>query len=95
MNYRTDKYGNRLSGITVKVQGVVDAGNGMDGAVVTEPVKSAVEINLSALNGELAKLYTLDINFEGKGSGRFNANEYIQLKDITVTIDESISVDLN
>lgn len=90
-----DKYGNRLSGITVKVQGVVDAGNGMDGAVVTEPVKSAVEINLSAFNGELAKLYTLDINFEGKGCGRFNANEYIQLKDITVTIDESISVDLN
>lgn len=90
-----DKSGNELTGITVDVVGAIEAGNGMDGASVTEPVKSAIALKLSSLGGELQRLHGLDIELHGEGGGRFNANEYIQLKDIRVTIDEQISVDLN
>ena len=90
-----DKNGRRLSGIKVDVAGAIAAGNGMAGAVVTEPVSSNIEINLSALNGELEELDKLDLKFEGRGSGRLNSNEYIQLKDINVTVNEDIVVDLN
>lgn len=90
-----DKNGRKLNGITVEVVGTIAAGNGMAGAVVTEPVSSAIEINLSALNGELELLDNIDLTFEGSGSGRLNSNEYIQLKDINVTVNEDIVVDLN
>ena len=90
-----DKDGNRLNGITVKVGGVISAGKGMDGATVTDPVSSSIEIDLSAVNGELDKLYSIDLTVEGTGNGKFNANEYIQLKDISVTIDDEIIVDMN
>lgn len=90
-----DKNGRRLAGIKVDVVGAIAAGNGMAGAVVTEPVSSNIEINLSALNGELEELDNLDLKFEGRGSGRLNSNEYIQLKDINVTVNEDIVVDLN
>ena len=90
-----DKNGRRLAGIKVDVVGAIAAGNGMAGTVVTEPVSSNIEINLSALNGELEELDKLDLKFEGRGSGRLNSNEYIQLKDINVTVNEDIVVDLN
>ncbi len=90
-----DKNGRILNGIKVDVAGAIAAGNGMAGAVVTEPVSSNIEINLSALNGELEELDKLDLKFEGRGSGRLNSNEYIQLKDINVTVNEDIVVDLN
>ncbi|MBE6297926.1 MAG: hypothetical protein E7088_05505 [Bacteroidales bacterium] len=90
-----DKNGRRLAGIKVDVVGAIAAGNGMSGTVVTEPVSSNIEINLSALNGELEELDKLDLKFEGRGSGRLNSNEYIQLKDINVTVNEDIVVDLN
>ena len=90
-----DKNGRKLAGIKVDVVGAIAAGNGMAGAVVTEPVCSNIEINLSALNGELEELDKLDLKFEGRGSGRLNSNEYIQLKDINVTVNEDIVVDLN
>lgn len=90
-----DKNGRKLVGIKVDVVGAIAAGNGMAGTVVTEPVSSNIEINLSALNGELEELDKLDLKFEGRGSGRLNSNEYIQLKDINVTVNEDIVVDLN
>lgn len=90
-----DKNGRRLAGIKVDVVGAIAAGNGMAGTVVTEPVSSNIEINLSALNGELEELDKLDLKFEGRGSGRLNSNEYIQLKNINVTVNEDIVVDLN
>ncbi len=90
-----DKNGRKLDGIKVDVVGAIAAGNGMSGTVVTEPVSSNIEINLSALNGELEELDKLDLKFEGRGSGRLNSNEYIQLKDINVTVNEDIVVDLN
>lgn len=90
-----DKNGRKLAGIKVDVVGAIAAGNGMAGTVVTEPVSSNIEINLSALNGELEELDKLDLKFEGRGSGRLNSNEYIQLKDINVTVNEDIVVDLN
>lgn len=90
-----DEAGNRLHGIKVDVKGNITAGKGMDGGRVTDPVVSVVDLQLSSLNGELDRLANLDIRVGGKGSGRFNANEYIQLKDISVTINENIAVDLN
>lgn len=90
-----DKNGRKLAGIKVDVVGAIAAGNGMAGAVVTEPVSSNIEINLSAINGELELLDKMDLKFEGRGSGRLNSNEYIQLNDINVTVNEDIVVDLN
>ena len=90
-----DERGNRLNNLTVTVTGVIEQGNGMKDGVVSAPVKSSVSINLSAKNGVLDDLYKLDLKFAGSGSGTFNSNEYIQVKDIVVTIDDAISVDLN
>jgi hypothetical protein len=50
-------------------------------------------VKLSAT--ELEKLDRLDISFTGFGSGAFNANEYIQMKNIILSIDEPVIVDLN
>ena len=90
-----DKNGSKLENVTVAVTGDIAKGNGMKDGVVSEAVKSSVSINLSVKNGELDKLYKLDIKFAGSGSGTFNSNEYIQIKDAVITIDEQISVDLN
>lgn len=90
-----DRNGNVLNNITAVVTGSVAKGNGMVNDVVSEPVKSSVSVNLSVKNGELASLYKLDLKFTGSGSGVFNSNEYLQVKDIVITIDENISVDLN
>ena len=90
-----DKNGRVLTGVTVDVQGVIAAGNGMDGATVTEPVNSSVAIKMSAVNGELERLYKLGMTFEGSGSGRLNSNEYIQIQNMSITVDDDIVVDLN
>lgn len=90
-----DEQGSELRGIEVEVVGSIAAGNGMTGAVLAEPVSSNIEMHLSAFNGELERLNRIDIRFEGRGSGRLNSNEYIQLKDINVTVNEDIIVDLN
>lgn len=90
-----DKNGNKLENVKVVVTGEVAKGNGMKNGVVSDAVKSSVSINLSVKNGELDKLYKLDLKFAGSGSGTFNSNEYIQVKDAVITIDEQISVDLN
>ena len=90
-----DKNGKKLENVKVVVTGEVAKGNGMKNGVVSDAVKSSVSINLSVKNGELDKLYKLDLKFAGSGSGTFNSNEYIQVKDAVITIDEQISVDLN
>lgn len=90
-----DEAGNRLNSITADVVGVVAAGNGMEGSVVTEPVESSVVVKISSLNGELERLHDIGITLEGKGKGKLNANEYIRFMDIAVTIDENLSLDLN
>lgn len=90
-----DEQGVRLNNVTAEVTGVVAQGNGMKDGAVSTPVKSSISIKLSVKNGELDELYKLDLKFAGNGSGTFNSNEYLQLKDIVITIDEAISVDLN
>lgn len=87
--------GVRLDNIKVRVDGDIAAGNGISEGVLSEPVKSSITVKLSSKNGELKYLNKLDLKFAGSGSGTFNSNEYIQVKDIIVTIDEQISVDLN
>lgn len=84
-----------LNGINVEVIGNIEAGNGYVDGVLAAPVESSVEIKLSATDNQLADLGDLDIVFEGVGNGVFNTNEYIQVKKITVKIDEPIEVDLN
>lgn len=90
-----DEKGALLGKVKAVVTGVIAKGNGTVAGVVGEPVKSEVKVVLSALDGQLEDLYKLDIKFAGTGSGVFNANEYIQLKDIKITIDENVNVDLN
>ncbi len=90
-----DEQGVRLNNVTAEITGVVAKGNGMKDGAVSTPVKSSISIKLSVKNGELDELYKLDLKFAGNGSGTFNSNEYLQLKDIVITIDEAISVDLN
>lgn len=90
-----DENGTLLGKIKAVVTGVIAKGNGTVAGVVGEPVKSEVKVVLSALDGQLEDLYKLDIKFAGTGSGVFNANEYIQLKDMKITIDENVNVDLN
>lgn len=90
-----DKRGRQLDAVTAEFIGEIAKGDGMKDGAVSAPVKSPITIKLSAKNGQLKDLQDLDIKFAGSGSGVFNANEYIQIKDIVVTIDEQISVDLN
>lgn len=91
-----DSWGNRLYGITAEIEGNIAMGNGMDNNdEVTEPVESSIEIKLGAMNGELEELCDLDILLHGTGSGAFNNREYLQIKNMSVTIDKPLVVDMN
>lgn len=86
-----DAYGHKLNNIVAQVEGAVAAGTGYNDA----PAESTFKIKLSALNGELKDLCDIDIILEGSGAGVLNKNSYLQLKDITLTIDQPIIVDMN
>ena len=88
-----DSDGNLLENIKLEIEGNIEKGNGVVDGVVTEPVVSHIVVKLSAT--ELEILDRLDISFTGFGSGAFNANEYIQMKNIVLSIDEPVIVDLN
>jgi hypothetical protein len=88
-----DSEGKLLEDLDLTIEGSIEKGNGAVNGVVTEPVVSHVVVKLKAL--ELTKLDKIDISLEGEGSGVFNANEYIQLKNIVISIDEPVTVDLN
>ena len=85
----------RLDGIKVEVIGEILAGNGYENGELTEPVGSEVAIRISAADGQLADLDILDFVIKGSGAGVLNANEYIQIKNISLRIDEPIEVDMN
>ncbi len=88
-----DSEGKLLEDLDLTIEGSIEKGNGAVNGVVTEPVVSHVVVKLKAQ--ELTKLDKIDISLEGEGSGVFNANEYIQLKNIVISIDEPVTVDLN
>jgi hypothetical protein len=88
-----DKDGNSLNSVALDVDGIIKRGNGVVDGVVTEPVASHIVAKISA--AKLDKLDRIDINITGVGAGSFNAKEYIQMKNIVISIDEPISVDLN
>lgn len=88
-----DKDGNPLNSVALDVDGIIKRGNGVVDGVVTEPVASHIVAKISA--AKLDKLDRIDINITGVGAGSFNAKEYIQIKNIVISIDEPISVDLN
>lgn len=85
----------KLNGVAVNVSNEIAAGNGYKDGRLTDPVETVVEINLKAVNGELSDLSVVDLIIDGKGAGALNANEYIQIKKISVRVDESIEVDMN
>lgn len=88
-------YGSVLNNVVATFDNEIAAGNGYENGSLTAPVSSSVKVVLSATNGELAELNTLDIVFRGVGSGVLNSNEYIKITKMSVTIDEPIIVDMN
>ena len=85
----------KLDGITVEVSNGIAAGNGYVDGKLSAPVESVVTIKLSTTDGELGDLNVLDIVIKGNGAGVLNANEYIQIKNMSVKIDDPIEVDMN
>ena len=90
-----DANGKQLKNIVATVEGKVKAGEGIKNGELTAPVKSAFRILLSANNGELGELDTLDLELNGVGSGKLNSNEYIKIEKMTLNIEKPIEVDLN
>ena len=90
------KNGELLTDVALSVEGEIKPGNyvGVDGAI-GEPVSSFVKFKLSAQPGLLDELYRIDIKLVATGKGAFNVNEYIQLTDIAVKLDDYIVLDLN
>lgn len=91
-----DEDGYALDDITLEIEGEIKRGNEvlLDG-VVGEPVESEVKVRLSAQNTDLNDLYRIDIRLVATGKGAINSNEYIQLADIALSIDDYIVLDLN
>ena len=86
-----DSEDNLLETLELEIEGSIEKGNGVVDGVVTEPVASHVVVKLTAT--ELEKLDRVDITVTGIGAGAFNANEYVQLKNIVFSIDEPVSID--
>ena len=86
-----DSEDNLLETLELEIEGSIEKGNGVVDGVVTEPVASHVVVKLTAT--ELEKLDRVDITVTGIGAGTFNANEYVQLKNIVFSIDEPVSID--
>ena len=93
-----DKNGRKINGIVAAVvdeEGMpltIKAGNGHDAAAVATNVK----VKLSVAAGDLEKLCDLEIKLTGHGYNVvLNENASITLKNIAITIDEPIIVDLN
>lgn len=83
--------GNELNGITATFDEKVAAGNGH----TNEPVHSVLKIRMNAEGNELELLNTIDVKMKGNGAGVLNKNAYLQLKNINITVDKPIIVDMN
>lgn len=93
-----DMNGNKIDAIVANLVDengkpvTIKAGNGHD----AEPVATNVKIELSAAEGTIEKLCNLDIKLNGHGYNvKLNENAYITLRNISVTVEEPIIVDLN
>lgn len=84
-----------LADVQLYIEGAIKNGKGAVDGEVGNPVKSSIKVTLEAHNGHLKDLSGIDIKLLGTGVGAFNANEYLQLKDIHVNIDDYITLDLN
>lgn len=90
-----DAGGRLLQNVTVAVEGSVAAGNGVEAGKVTAPVASVFKAQLRAADNELVGLSTIDLEFDGFGSGELNANEYLKIEKLSLTINKPVEVDLN
>ena len=93
-----DAYNRAIKGIVAKLVDdngkpiTIKAGKGHNEA----PVATKVIVKLSVAEGCLEKLCNLDIKLNGKGQNvTLNEKASVILKDIAVTIDEPIIVDMN
>lgn len=90
-----DASGKLLRNVVAEMVGAVAAGNGYVDGVMAAPAESAIDITLSAGNGELEKIRDIELVIKGEGSGVFNSNEYIQISELSLTVEEGIEVNLN
>lgn len=93
-----DAYNRAIKGIVAKLVDengkpiTIKAGKGHNEA----PVATKVTVKLSVAEGDIEKLCNLDIKLNGKGQNvTLSERASIILKDIAVTIDEPIIVDMN
>ena len=93
-----DAYNKAIKGIVAKLVDengkpiTIKAGKGHNEA----PVATKVTVKLSVAEGDIEKLCNLDIKLNGKGQNvTLSERASIILKDIAVTIDEPIIVDMN
>lgn len=84
-----------LKDVKMSITGNIENGKGAVNGEIGEPVKSSVKVSFEAHEGRLKDLYGIDIKLAGIGDGAFNANEYLQIKNINVSIDDYITIDLN
>ena len=90
------KDGDPLDDVTLELTGEIKRGNMvlLDG-VIGEPVASTIKVRFSSENASLDKLYGIDIKLKGTGQGAINTNEYIQISNISLCIDDYIVLDLD
>lgn len=90
-----DEDGNAFDDVTFEIEGEIKRGNETtQNGVIGEPVESAVKVRFAAQNSELNNLYKIDIRLFATGKGVINSNQYIQLADIALRIDDYIVLDL-
>lgn len=93
-----DKNNRKINGVVANLVDedgrpqTIKAGKGHNEA----PVATNVKIELSVADGQIEKICNLDIKLNGHGYNvTLNENAYIELKNIEVTIEEPIIVDMN
>lgn len=90
-----DKEGKLLDIDNVGIEGGIARGTGAQNGVVGNPVKSPLKFKIASLDDKLEQIYRIDINLLGTGKGVLNSNEYLQITDISLNVEDYIVLDLD
>lgn len=90
-----DEEGALLNIANVGIEGCINRGTGIVDGVVGNPVKSPLKFKIASLDEDLENIYRIEINLVGTGKGVLNSNEYIQITDISLNVDDYIVLDLD
>ena len=90
-----DEEGTLLNIANVGIEGRINRGTGIVNGVVGNPVKSPLKFKIASLDEDLENIYRIEINLVGTGKGVLNSNEYIQITDISLNVDDYIVLDLD